>query len=212
MAVVWYSPTMVPKSAPTKLGGPEHPSREALRRVLERPGDQSAWDKLAAAYEAMATIWTDWAAGEAEYVDPVRAALPHTRPASWVLEVSCGTGQASEVLDGHAGAVLATDVNRSMLTDAPTLPHTTYAVADVRALPVRSGCVPLLVGLNAVPHIAEFTRVLAADGQLLWCTSFGPDTPLYIPPDELLGLFGPGFLGAAGRAGHGEWLLLTRDT
>lgn len=196
---------------PTKLNGREHPSRKALRRVLKEPDDPRAWANLAEVYEAMAEIWTDWADGEADYLDSVHAGLQHAQRAAWVLEVCCGTGQASAVLAQHTERLVATDVNASMVVDAPALPRTTYAVADVRALPVRAGAVPLLVGLNAVPHIAEFTRVLGSGGQLLWCSSFGPDTPLYVSPDELLDLFGPGFRGAAGRAGYGDWTLLTRD-
>jgi hypothetical protein len=53
--------------------------------------------------------------------------------------------------------------------------------------------------------------VLAPGGQLLWCTSFGAGTPLYVDPDRLCELFGDGWHGEAGRAGHGEWLLLTRE-
>jgi len=211
MAVVWYPPTRVPTVPPTKLSGRNHPSRRALRRVLKEPDDPSAWENLAEVYEAMAEIWTDWADGEADYLDSVHAGLQQAQDAAWILEVCCGTGQASPVLAEQTQLLVATDVNAAMVADAPALSHTTYALADVRALPVRSGSVPLLVGLNAVPHVAEFTRVLGPVGQLLWCSSFGPDTPLYVSPDELLELFGPGFRGEAGRAGYGDWTLLTRE-
>jgi SAM-dependent methyltransferase len=211
VSVVWYPPTRVPTVPPTDLSGRDHPSRKALRRVLNDPDDPRAWQNLAALYDSMAGIWTDWADGEADYLDPVHAGLQHARDAAWVLEVCCGTGQASPLLAAHTRFLLATDVNAAMVADAPALPHTTYGLADVRALPVRTGSVPLLAGLNAVPHIAEFRRVLRSGGQLLWCSSFGPDTPLYVSPDELLDLFGPDFQGAAGRAGYGDWTLLTRD-
>ena len=67
------------------------------------------------------------------------------------------------------------------------------------------------VGLNAVPHVREFERVIAPSGQLLWCTSFAAGTPLYVDPERLRQLFGPGWHGEAGRAGHGDWMLLSRN-
>lgn len=202
---------MVADGPMTDLHAPVHPSRRALHRVLTDPDDEASWDSLADAYDEMSDIWTDWAEGEHEYLDPVKVGLEYAKPAELVLEVACGTGQATVLLDAYTRTVLATDVNLSMLADAPTLPNTRYVVADVRRLPARTGSVPLLVGLNGIPHIGEFTRVLAPDGQLLWCTSFGAGTPLYVPPEQLLELFGPSFRGEAGRAGHGEWLLLSRE-
>jgi ubiquinone/menaquinone biosynthesis C-methylase UbiE len=158
----------------------------------------------------MSAGWTQWAQSQHWYNSPVRQGLRQARPAPWALEVSCGTGQATAPLTGFASRVYALDINESMLDLAPRLPEVCYLVGDVHSLPIRTGAVPLLVGLNAVPHVREFDRVLSADGQLLWCTSFGPGTPLYVDPDRLLGLFGPGWRGEAGRAGHGDWLLLSR--
>jgi SAM-dependent methyltransferase len=206
----WHPPTDVPTEPPFEMNAPTHRSRVALERVLAHPDDDGAWGFLAHTYDEMAAEWPEWATSQHWYNSPVRSGLSHAKPVPWALEVGCGTGQATAPLTGFTRRIVATDVNQSMLALAPRLPEVGYVVCDVRALPVPDRSVPLLVGLNAIPHIREFTRVIAVGGQLLWCTSFSAGTPLYVEPERLLELLGPGWRGEAGRAGHGDWALLSR--
>jgi SAM-dependent methyltransferase len=200
-----------PTEAPPDLKSETHRSRLALHRVLADPADATAWGTLATTYDDMASGWGAWADAQPLYLQPLVAGLTRARSVPWLVEVACGTGQATRLLDAHAPLVLATDVNRTMLRRAPLLANTRYFVADVRQLPVASRSVPMLVGLNGVPHVPEFQRVLGPGSQLLWCTSFGNGTPLYLAPERIAALFGPGWEGETGRTGHGDWLLLTRS-
>jgi SAM-dependent methyltransferase len=209
----WHAPTDVPTEPPPDLAGAAHASRRALEQLLVDAEDDAAWDFLALSYAEMAAEWPEWSRSQERwYASPVRAGLRHARPVRWAVEVGCGTGEATVPLAGHADHVISTDVNEEMIQLAPRVPGVTRVVSDVRRLPLATGSVPLLAGLNAVPHINEFNRVIAPGGQLLWCTSFGPGTPLYVNPQRLLELLGAWWTGEAGRAGHGEWLLLTRTT
>ncbi|MBX6722240.1 MAG: class I SAM-dependent methyltransferase [Dactylosporangium sp.] len=209
--VHWHEPTHRPTEPPPDLAADTHRSRIALERILADPHDGEAWTLLSAYYDEAADGWDTWVRTQPWYLAPVQAGLGHAKPARTVLEVSCGSGQATPLLDAYARLVLATDASRVMLADAPrTLRHTHYALVDVRRLPLRTGSIDLIVGLNAVPHVDEFARVLAPRGQLLWCTSFGAGTPLYIEVERFVHLMGPDWRADAGRAGHGEWLLLTR--
>jgi hypothetical protein len=211
MRLFWHESVEVPTEPPPDLHAATHASRTALERVLTDPDAQAAWAFLAATYAEMAAEWQDWVVTQPWYDAPVRDGLRHAKPAAWAFEVSCGTGEATAAIAGQTGRVVATDANLAMLRRAPRRLGVEYVRSDVRALPLRDASVPLLVGLNGVPHIKEFTRVIADGGQLLWCSSYGAGTPLYVEPERLLQLFGPGWTGQAGRAGHGDWLLLSRE-
>jgi hypothetical protein len=212
MAVLhWHPPTHLPTEPAPELAASTHRSRAALERTLRDPADDVAWQQLAEYYDQAAKGWDEWVDTQPLYASPVEAGLAHAARPDVAIEVSCGSGQATPLLDGYATRLIATDTSLAMLGDAPrALPRTSYAIVDVRRMPFRDGSVQLLVGLNAVPHTPEFARVIAPTGQLLWCTSFGAGTPLYVQPERFADLLGPGWRGEAGRAGHGEWLLLTR--
>lgn len=206
----WHPPAEVPTEPPPELHAATHRSRSALEQVLAEPDDDASWEFLAATYAEMSAEWRAWALSQPWYDSPVRIGLQHAKPAPWSFEVGCGTGEATAPLAGFTPLVVATDVNEAMIALSLRPPNVRFVVNDVRSLPLRDASVPLLVGLNAVPHIKEFNRVVGSGGQLLWCTSFGPGTPLYVEPERLWHLLGAGWVGEAGRAGHGEWLLLTR--
>lgn len=199
---------------PPDLGAERHDSRLLQRRVGERPDDTAAWSRLAEGYRRMAGGWTDWASGHPDYAEPVVAGLAHVRSSGRTVqvccEVCCGTGQATVPLSEAGLRVVASDASMEMIRCTPALPGVHRVVADVRALPLADGCVDLLVGLNAVAAPVEFTRVLTPDGEILWCSSFGPSTPLYLSAEALLDLLGAGWVADQGLAGRGEWVVARR--
>jgi SAM-dependent methyltransferase len=204
-----------PRSPMPELKATTHPSRKLLKRILATPHDDEAWTELAANYSAMSGIWTRWVMDEADphdYLAPVAAGLAHIPRLTWCVEVSCGTGQATSLLTQRCARVVATDINESMIRRAPQLPGVHRVLADVRRMPFVDRSVPLLVGLNAVPHIEEFKRVLVADGCILWCTSFGAGTPLHVEPTELLEAMADGWVADIGSAAHGDWMVMRRAT
>ena len=202
--------TRVPGTRPPDLQAATHGSRLALERVLVSPNSADDWWELAERYDVLAASWSSWTRTQLWYTAPVEAGLECAARCSWLVEVGCGSGQATTLLDEFASSIVATDVNASMLAHAPPLSRTRYLVADVRHLPFADASVPLIVGLNAVPHVDEFSRVLAPTGQLLWCTSFGTGTPLHVDTTRLIELLGDSWYAETGRAGHGDWVLLSR--
>jgi ubiquinone/menaquinone biosynthesis C-methylase UbiE len=204
---LWHRAVDRPDTPAPQLNASTHHSRAALERVLANPEDDAAFEALAEIYDEMAPEWTEWVQTQHWYAASVAAGLAHAQPVPWIVEIGCGTGQATRLLSGVGAMVVATDVNSSMLFGAPALARTRYVQADVRHLPFTTGSVPLLVGLNGVPHIPEFRRVVAPGGQILWCTSFAEGTPLYVSPDRFADMLGPEWTAEAGHAGHGDWVL-----
>jgi hypothetical protein len=107
--------------------------------------------------------------------------------------------------------VLATDLVPAMATQVPAAPGVHVVVADVRHLPVDSRSVDLIVGLNAVPDLAEFRRVLVAGGSVLWVSSYGEESPLHLDPEVLADAWEGESVVTTARAGHGHWTLLTTE-
>lgn len=183
----------------------DHVSRRLLCRALRDRGDAAAWDGLVDTYDAMADGWMEWAATIPQYTAPLAAALRRVPRARHALEICCGPGTATALVAEHADRVTATDASSEMIAHAPRVARAAFQVADVRRLPFADGCFDLVVGLNAVPEGSELDRVCAADGALIWATSFGADTPIYVGSEEIVRLLGPEWTAIAGRVGRGEW-------
>lgn len=184
------------------LLGAQHRSRGLLQRFHE--GDPSAVRGLREEYDAQADGWPEWVAGQPDYVSPLVDALNRgLGPVApgLVVEVGAGSGNATDLLLAHFPMILSVDISLNMLRSART---SLKACADVRALPLPDGTVSLVVGLNAVPDWAEFRRVLAPGGQVLWASSFGEQTPLYTTPEQVARAF-PDREVVTSVAGHGDW-------
>lgn len=207
--------SLAPSAPAPDLSADRHPSRLLLEHLIEQPGAEEAWGELRGIYDRQADTWTQWAETVPDYVAPVAEGLRHCPPVPWAVELCCGTGQATPLLAAFAPRLLALDASFAMLAEGiggpSPVPGARPVAADVRALPFADGSVPLLAALNGVPCVREFDRVLAPGGHVLWCTSFGAGTPLYVEPRRLADLFGPGWTGVTGRAGNGEWTVLYRE-
>lgn len=189
-----------------QLRGANHVSRGMLDRVVADPDDLDAWSGLQLEYERQAAEWSAWAETQPAYLRSVVEGLEHCPRSGLTLEVGAGTGQATELLSQVCERVVTSDLNLAMMALTPPGPAPRL-VCDVRRLPIRDASVDLVVGLNAVPHLGEFVRVLRPGGRILWCSSFGPHTPLYVEPDRLLAQLDPTWRGIAGRAGSGDWFV-----
>lgn len=197
---------------PPDLHADTHPSRRFQERLLANPSDEEAWNGLRTTYAEQAPTWRAWTASQHGYALPVQAGLKHAAPAPWAVEICCGTGEATTHIAAQMPHVLACDLNLPMLAYRANIPGVTWLAADVRALPLGTGTVPLLVALNGVLHPPEISRVIRPGGQLLWCTSFGPGTPLYVNPQRIHQLLGEEWTAMGGEAGHGEWSLFTKPS
>ena len=85
-----------------------------------------------------------------------------------------------------------------------------FVRADAGALPLASGSVDVMVLVNMFMFAASYDRVLAPGGRFVWISTMGDETPIYFPPDEVMGLL-PGRWTATGSyAGTGFWLTAQR--
>ena len=127
-----------------------------------------------------------------------------------LVEVGCGTGAATERIAARRRVSAAMDLSPRMLALAdPTVAP--LVRADAAALPLATGSVDVLVLVNMFMFAAEYDRVLAPGGHFVWISTMGDETPIYLPPEEVIDLL-PGHWAATGSyAGTGLWLVAHRS-
>jgi len=83
--------------------------------------------------------------------------------------------------------------------------------ADGSLLPVPSGSVATVALVNMFLFPDEVARVLKPDGVVLWVSTNGDATPIYLPPADVLEALPGGWSGTSARAGWGTWLTARRE-
>ena len=193
------------------LAGEDHPMRAVTRQIAEGP---AGWDperaaKVKALFDGLAPEWT--ARFRNERLDSVEDALARggVAPGGTCLEVGSGTGLITPILSRHFGTVLSLDLSHEMLVRAAT---GTRVEADAGRLPLPPQSVDAVVLVNAFLFPHEVDRVLKADGAVVWVSTIGDRTPIYLPADDVLAALPGDWDGRAADAGWGSWLVARRTS
>ena len=178
-------------------------ARPALWRVF-RPLTRAQFDRLAPVWESRRTP------------EPVEAALDRVGGAPRrILDLGTGTGLAARVAGGRypEAEVVGADLSQAMIDEARRLlpaalaGRVRFERADGAALPYSDGSFDLVLLVNMIPFFDELARVTAPDGRVLFLSTGGRETPIYVPPETLTARLRPlGFrsfdeLEAAGATG-----------
>jgi ubiquinone/menaquinone biosynthesis C-methylase UbiE len=142
-------------------------------------------------------------------------------PPQRILDLGTGTGKAARVVARRflGAEVIGVDLSPAMIERARALipdelaTRVRYEVADASALAFEDGSFDLVVLLNMIPFFEEVARIIAPGGKVLFASSFGPETPIYVPHDTLRERLGPLGFGDFREitAGAGDALLATRE-
>jgi SAM-dependent methyltransferase len=168
-------------------------ARLATRAVVARP---LVWGlfrgPLRRQFDWLAGVWEGRRGPEA--LAPLVAALERlpTAPAR-VLDLGTGTGKAARLVAGlFPGAqVIGVDLSPRMIEEAKRLrppelaDRVSFEVADASALPFEERAFDLVVLLNMIPFFEELGRVTAPGGWVVFASSWGAETPIYVPPERL---------------------------
>jgi malonyl-CoA O-methyltransferase len=143
------------------------------------------FDRLAAGWEARLGP---------EALIPLETALDRlTGPPRRVLDLGTGTGKAARVVAKRfpQAEVVGVDLSPAMIEQARrVLPaelsgRVRFDVADASRLPFEDGAFDLVLLLNMIPFFEELARVTAPGARVVAASSFGPQTPIYVPPGTL---------------------------
>jgi SAM-dependent methyltransferase len=194
------------------IGGPDHPMRRVTEATARDPGSWTAElaSQVGSNFDGLAADWNTRIA-----VDPLRfaplddaVARSGARTAGTWLDVGCGTAVTTARLADRVERVVGFDLSLGMLQQAP--PGVAIAQADSAALPVPSACASVVLLMNALLFPAEMDRVLAPDGVVLWISARGDDTPIYLPPADVLAALPGRWEGVWAEAGNGIWSAFRR--
>ena len=185
-----------------------------MRRVTRQVAFEGGWSsgratKVAELFDSMAADWS------AEHVDvvkaaPVRDALARggvDRSGSWA-ELGSGTGAGTRILQGEVERLVAVDLSAEMLAHAPDFAPRVRADASV--LPFGDDSFDTILLINMLLFPDEIDRVLRPAGQLIWVNSLGDQTPIHLPPADVVEALPGAWSGVTARSGTGLWAALSR--
>jgi SAM-dependent methyltransferase len=129
-----------------------------------------------------------------EALAPLEAALDRlSEPPTKALDVGTGTGKAARVVARRfpGAEIVGVDLAPEMVEEAKRLlppelaGRVSFQVADGSSLPFEQGAFDLVVLQNVIPFFAELSRVVRPGGRVVFAFSWGPDTPIWVPPEKL---------------------------
>lgn len=194
-----------------QVGGADHPMRKVTRQIAFEAGGWTAERraKVAELFDSLAPDWNLRFTSEESW-GPLDDAFARggalTGPC---LEVGAGTGLATQRIGREFEHVVAVDVSLGMLQrfDHPTaLP----VLADAGSLPVADASVGTIIAVNAFLFPAEYDRVLAPGGAIVWINSLAEDTPIHLPVDEAVAALPGAWTAVTAEAGWGLWAVIRR--
>ncbi|MDQ3823779.1 MAG: class I SAM-dependent methyltransferase [Actinomycetota bacterium] len=158
--------------------------RPALWRLFRAP--------MRRQFERLAPRWDDLRS--ADHLASFEAALdllPGTPRR--VLDLGTGTGAAALAMASRwpESELVGVDVSEAMLAAArgklapPFAGRVSFVAADAAALPFEDASFDLVTLANMIPFFDELARVLAPGGHMVFASSVGPQTPIYVPPERL---------------------------
>ena len=190
--------------------GSDHP----MRTVTQQVGSGDGWSSERASFVAgvFDELSVGWHADHSSdlRLAPLEDALDRgDLGPGRLVEIGCGTGPATERISARRPVAAALDLSPKMLALAD-LSVAPFVRADAGALPLAAGSVDVMVLVNMFMFASEYDRVLAPEGQFVWISTMGDETPIYLPPEQVMDLL-PGHWTATGSyAGTGLWLVARR--
>jgi SAM-dependent methyltransferase len=194
----------------SKWGDVAQPMRDLTRAIAF---ESDAWtpERAAQMTSLFDTAASNWRAQDApERHEAIDDALARGGPfpTGWCIEVGSGTGNATADLLHAFGDVVSLDLSHEMLRLARHIDR--QLQSDASALPLRTGSAAVVALINMFLFPQEIARVLADDGVLVWISTNGDDTPIYLPPADVLHVLPGTWDGITSQAGWGTWLTARR--
>ena len=190
--------------------GSTHPMRNVTREVAFGGRWTAARaEEVAALFDEMAPGWTDSHTVPTRLAAIVDALDRGSLVPGPIVELGSGTGVATALLAERGFEVVALDLSLQMLLHAP--PDAGVRIrGDSSALPLPDDAADALLLVNMLLFPSEVDRVLSSAGVLVWVNTLAEETPIHLPPDDVVAALPGNWSARAGRAGTGLWCVARR--
>jgi SAM-dependent methyltransferase len=195
------------------LGSATHPMRIMTRRaagLTGEPWDDRARAEVSVFFDQLAPEWhtRTGPARDAVVADALDRGVGAVG-GDVCVELGSGIGAYTRALTQRWTRVLATEVSLEMLLRSPRdVGH--LVLADGARLPLVDGVADGVVLVNCFLFPAEVDRVLAPGGVVVWVNSSGGETPIHLPPEDVIEALPGRWEGVQATAGVGIWCVLRR--
>jgi hypothetical protein len=217
-SLTWLPAIAIEGHTSSGLGSDEHPMRIMTRRAagrLEPAWDDDARSEVAAFFDDLAPDWhtRTGPARDAVVADALDRGLPTIAGSQGdvCVELGSGIGAYTPRLAERWRRVLATEVSMEMLCRSPATPGH-RVLADGARLPLADGVADAVILVNCFLFPAEVDRVLSDQGVVVWVNSSGNETPIHLPPEDVLAALPGPWEALAAVAGLGLWCVARRSS
>lgn len=163
-----------------------------MQRVTEEIAfSKGSWDderkaKITELFDSLAPEWHT-RSGEARLA-PTRDALERglAKRGGVAVEIGSGTGIQTPPLAEHFGFVVSVDISAQMLALTPGRDSVALLRADASILPLKDASADAIVCVNAFLFPDEYARVLRRGGTLVFVSTSGDVTPIYLPAEKVV--------------------------
>lgn len=192
-------------------GNQDHPMRKVTRdsAFSSDTWTHSRAEKVAALFDELADTWSekDFSLRGLPVFDSF--ARGNVERGNVGLELGSGTGAYSDYISKYYDLLLCVDISQEMLNRS-TSRSGLLVRGDGSNLPVKDGSIDSLICINTLFFPREVDRILSPHGCLIWVSTSGAQTPIYLSPDEVSEVLGPRFQGISSEAGDGVWSVFHR--
>lgn len=188
-----------------------HPMREVASQVAH---NSHAWNSeksqtVRELFDGLSGDWDSRASEERQLA--LRDALERggLKRGGTCIEIGCGTCWNTPLLAQMFDQVVSVDLSREMLRSSKGRSRRLIE-GDASCLPFRDGIGDVLVVVNMFLFPEEYKRIMSPSGKLVFVSTNGSDTPIYLAPSDVLSVLGEDWEATTSEAGSGIWTVLWR--
>ena len=212
---ITYLPTIHPRAKSVRESGSNSRMRHVTRDVVYKNlWNSNLVEEVKKLFDEKASEWSTTRNIPSRGI-PVLDALERGEVyGKRVVDLGAGTGLATQLLVNNFESVVALDISKEMIKNSVT-PETPQVCADGCCLPFASNSIDVFLVMNMILFPNEIERCLKDEGFLVWVSSRGPETPIYLPPEEVIDLMSANsevsWFGVSAYALEGSWLVARRS-